>query len=595
MGALPASPASCGAAAPARERAAGGLRVAIGQHSERGRKPVNQDFHGALVPEEPQRSAKGIVLAIADGISSSAVSQVASETAVSGFLADYYCTSDAWSVKTSAERVLAAINSWLHAQTQQGEGRYDRDRGHVCTFSAVIVKSASAHLFHVGDARIYRLQGRTLEQLTRDHRVQVSPQTSFLGRALGIDSRLDIDYRVLPLEQGDIFLLATDGVYEHVDGAAVAQAIDACAGDLDAAARALVAAALANGSADNLTAQLLRIDGLPAPQAAELRRRFAELPFAPALAPRMELDGWRIVREVHASSRSHVHLAIDEASGKPAILKTPSIDRREDPAYLERFLMEEWIARRIDSPHVAKAGPMERQRSCIYTVTEFIEGQTLAQWMTDHPRPGLEAVRSIVGQIAKGLRAFHRLEMLHQDLRPENIMIDATGTVKIIDFGAVRVAGVIEAGGEDDAVPGELAYAAPEYFTGDEPGPWSDGYALGVLAYQMLSGRTPYGAGVAKATGRAALRKLAYVPAREVRPDIPVWVDGALRRAVQIDPARRFAEPSEFIHDFSHPNMAFLAGGRAPLIERNPVAFWKGLSAVLMVMVVMLLARMNLG
>jgi serine/threonine protein kinase len=81
----------------------------------------------------------------------------------------------------------------------------------------------------------------------------------------------------------------------------------------------------------------------------------------------------------------------------------------------------------------------------VYVATEFIDGQTLSQWMIDNPRPDLETVRGLVEQIAKGLRAFHRLEMLHQDLRPENIMIDKTGTAKIIDFGATRVAGLVEA------------------------------------------------------------------------------------------------------------------------------------------------------
>ncbi|PWG73969.1 protein kinase, partial [Enterococcus hirae] len=84
------------------------------------------------------------------------------------------------------------------------------------------------------------------------------------------------------------------------------------------------------------------------------------------------------------------------------------------------------IARRVDSPHVAKAVPTPRRRSCLYTVTEYIEGQTLAPWMTDNPRPDLERVRSIVEQVARGLCAFHRLEMLHQDLRPANVMIDTT-------------------------------------------------------------------------------------------------------------------------------------------------------------------------
>ena len=82
-------------------------------------------------------------------------------------------------------------------------------------------------------------------------------------------------------------------------------------------------------------------------------------------------------------------------------------------------------------------------------MTEFIEGQTLKQWMIDNPKPDLETVRGIVEQIAKGLRAFHRKEMLHQDLRPDNIMIDKTGTAKIIDFGSTKITGVAEAAPPD--------------------------------------------------------------------------------------------------------------------------------------------------
>src|SRR3954453_9399598 len=149
------------------------LQISIGQHSDKGRKQTNQDFHGALIPGEPLLSLKGIGIVLADGISSSNVSHVASESAVKSFLTDYYCTSEAWSVKTSAQRVLAATNSWLHAQTRRNYA-YDRDKGYVCTLSAMVLKSRTAHIFHVGDCRIYRVAGNGLEQLTEDHRVIVS-------------------------------------------------------------------------------------------------------------------------------------------------------------------------------------------------------------------------------------------------------------------------------------------------------------------------------------------------------------------------------------------------------------------------------------
>src|SRR5512140_1660946 len=163
-----------------------GLKISVGQHSDKGRKPINQDFHGVLVPDEPLLSLKGIAVVLADGISSSNVSQIASESAVKSFLTDYYCTSETWSVKTSAQRVIAATNSWLHSQTRQSQYLYDKDRGYVCTLSAMVIKSTTAHIFHIGDSRIYRLAGNALEQLTEDHRVVVSSEQSYLGRALGV-------------------------------------------------------------------------------------------------------------------------------------------------------------------------------------------------------------------------------------------------------------------------------------------------------------------------------------------------------------------------------------------------------------------------
>ena len=228
-------------------------------------------------------SLKGVAVVLADGISSSEVSRVAAESAVKSFLTDYYCTSDTWSVKMSAQRVITAANSWLHAQTRQSRDPYDHDRGYVCALSALVVRSATAHLFHVGDVRIYRLAGKALEQLTEDHRVVISSEQSYLGRALGVNQQIEIDYRAVAIDQGDTFVLATDGVYEHVSPRFVTQTIEQNGGDLDAAARLIVEEALKQGSADNLTVQIVRIDAV-AGERAERRHRPAGRTALPAPA-----------------------------------------------------------------------------------------------------------------------------------------------------------------------------------------------------------------------------------------------------------------------------------------------------------------------
>jgi serine/threonine protein phosphatase PrpC/ribosomal protein L39E len=567
------------------------LKISVGQHSDRGRKDINQDFHGILIPKEPLLSLKGIAIVLADGISSSQVSQVASESAVKGFLTDYYCTSEAWSVKTSAQRVIAATNSWLHAQTRRSRYAYDRDRGYVCTLSAMVVKAKAAHIFHVGDSRIYRVAGNALEQLTDDHRVVLSSEQSYLSRALGINPQIEIDYRMLDIEKGDAFVLATDGVYDHVGPRFVVNAIKTGAGDLDAAAKLIVDEAYRHGSTDNLTVQIVRIDELPDGQAGELFGQASELPLPPLFEARTEVDGYRIVRELHGSSRSHIYLAVDSVNETLVVIKIPSIELRGDPAYLRRFMMEEWVARRIDSAHVLKPRLQSRRRSYLYVVMEFIDGQTLTQWMIDNPKPDLETIRGIVEQIAKGLQAFHRLEMLHQDIRPENIMIDKTGTVKIIDFGSTKVRGVIEAAPsiDHDDILGTVQYTAPEYFLGESGSSRSDIFSLGVITYQMLTGRLPYGAQIAKARTRSEQRKLRYASALDDTREIPAWIDAVLKKAVHPDPRQRYDELSELAFDLRHPNRALLGASPAPLIERNPLLFWQALSLLLLLAILGLL------
>jgi hypothetical protein len=515
---------------------------------------------------------------------------------VRGFLESYYDTSQALSAKKSGQQVLQAVNSWLHSQTRQSPYRYeDRDRGYVCTLSALVFKSTTAHVFHVGDTRVYRLRGGSLEQLTLDHRIVVSADKSYLSRAMGAEARLDLDYQALHLERGDTFVLATDGVYEHVRSRFIVNALADHADDLDCAARAIVGEALERGSPDNLTVQIVRIDDLPDAEAGEVQHLVAELPFPPPLAPRAEIDGYRILRELHVSARSQVFLAEDmdakDGRREQVVLKTLSTELRADSAHVDRFLMEDWIAQRIDSAHVVRRRDSGRRKSYLYNVTEYIDGRTLAQWMIDNPRPDIETVRNIAEQLARGLMAFHRLDMLHQDLRPANVMIDRAGTVKIIDLGSTRVAGVAESRGEDLQLPGTVQYMAPEYFVGEMGTERSDLFSLGVIVYQMLSGRLPYGADVPMARSRAAQRRLMYRSVLDEKREIPRWIDDVLRKATQVDPLRRHAEPAEFAYGLRHPDPGWLARERPPLIERDPVRFWQGISALLLVALLIALAN----
>jgi serine/threonine protein kinase len=136
---------------------------------------------------------------------------------------------------------------------------------------------------------------------------------------------------------------------------------------------------------------------------------------------------------------------------------------------------------------------------------------------------------------------------------------------------------------------GTAQYTAPEYFLGESGSSRSDIFSLGVITYQMLTGRLPYGAQIAKARTRSEQRKLRYASALDDTREIPAWIDAVLKKAVHPDPRQRYDELSEFAFDLRHPNKTLLGTSSAPLIERNPLLFWQALSLLLLLAILGLL------
>ncbi|MBV1897982.1 MAG: serine/threonine protein phosphatase PrpC [Cycloclasticus pugetii] len=547
--------------------------IDLGQSSDKGLKTDNEDSYGVLLPESPVLEQKGVAAVIADGVSGCEAGKLASESCVKSLLGDYYCTPDTWTVKTSVQKVLTATNRWMLGMAQQGGAN---QKGLATTMSALVVKSSTVHLFHIGDTRIYRIRDKQLELLTDDHRFWVSKEKNYLTRAIGIDLHLEIDYSHFLLEEGDTFLFTTDGVHEFVSDNIMLAQVNNNTDNFDRAARNITDLAMKNGSHDNVTCQIVRFNQRPHVNEQEIYRKLTELPFPPDLSAGMTLDGYRIERELHASNRTQVYLATDIQTQQQVVIKTPSVNYVDDPTFLDMFVQEEWIGRRIDNNHVLKIIEQTRTRRFLYYVTEYIEGQTLRHWMSDNPQPSLHDVRGIVRQIARGLRAFHKKEMIHQDLKPENIIIDTQGTVKIIDFGSTKVAGVEEIASPIQRLNllGTQHYTAPEYLLGQPASYRSDAFSLGVITYEMLTGKLPFG----EKYGEKALSKLHYIPILEIDTDIPLWIDGAIRKIVNKKPSNRYEEISEFIHDLSHPNKLFTTAVHTPLVERNPLAFWKAVA-----------------
>lgn len=563
------------------------LSITLGQATSAGIKPENEDFYGAKIPDDAQLENKGISIAIADGMSGSDGGKEASQISISQFLTDYYSTPESWTVKHAVNRIMSALNSMLFSQ---GQKRYSSSKGLVTTFSAIVLKSQTAHLFHVGDSRIYRLRDGDLVQLTRDHRIWLSKDREYLSRALGIDMHLEIDYRRTPIEVGDLYFLSTDGVHDFIADRELREHLIEHCDNPQQACDVLIKAALANKSDDNLSCQLLRIEAIAKADKQEFYEKLTRLPFPPDLMAGNMLDSFKIIRELHATARSQVYLAEDtfnegactEGSNEKrlVVIKTPSINFIDDPSYIDLFLHEEWVAKRLNSPHLIKSCQLKHQRNFLYSTVEYIQGQTLQQWMSENPKASLMQVRGSISQIAKGLRCMHRMEMIHQDLKPNNIIIDKNNTLIIIDFGSTKVAGLAEIRSviEHNNIVGTANYSAPEYFKGEQGTSRSDVFSLGVIAYEMLTGKLPYGE---ISPERAAKKKFTYTSVREYNPHVPDWIDLAIRKAVHPSPTKRYRLLSEFVTDLSKPNTELIRSNHAePLMERNPVMFWKMLALI---------------
>jgi len=553
------------------------LTITSGEYSTQGIKPQNEDNCGVHIPAEPLLTTKGIAVAVADGMSGSDAGKEASEACVSGFLRDYYSTPESWTAKTSAQKVLGSLNTWLHSNGQRDYGSH---KGMVSTFSTIVFKSNTGYIFHVGDTRIYRLRDNELKCLTKDHRIEINEEKNYLTRAMGIDVHIDIDHKSVAVETGDIYLLSTDGVHEFISDTDI-QTILQKDTSLDQRAKEIVDFAIGNESNDNLTCLLVQIESLPSENEEEFYKKLTELPFPPPLEPGMILDGYKIIRHLFSNKRTELYLAHDRELDTHVVIKAPSINYSDDPEYINSFLLEEWAGRRINNNHVLNVLEMPRKRTALYYITEYLQGTTLRQWMNDNPRPTLSTTRNFIRQIAQGLRAFHRLEMIHQDLKPENIIVDKHGTLKIIDFGSTKIPGIeeIHIPIETHILQGTEDYTAPEYHMGERATNRADIFSLGVIAYELLTGHLPYG----KAITHKNLRKLSYTPVKYYIPEIPYWVDKAIQKSVNINPEHRYSILSEFVHAVNNPDSKVINQEHVPLIRSNPVKVWQILALLLLV------------
>ena len=550
------------------------IKASVGFASETGPRERNEDFAGAVFGMELPKPRRDIIAAIADGIGGAKGGRVAAETAVRGFLDGFCDLPETMEVGRAGATVLNALNSWIFSQ-----GRRDNKlSGMGCTFTAVVLRGRIAHILHVGDTRAYRLRGDRLTCVTTDHvREDAGGRSNILTRALGVETEVRLDYAAHPVALHDRFLLCSDGVYGVLSADSMADILCGRSAS-DDSARALVAAALEAGSTDNCTALVVDIVALPSADSATVGADIMQLPLIPVPIDGQTVDGFVLKVLISDGRYTRLFGAMDEVEGGEVALKFPKPQVATAATYHAAFVREAWVGARVNSPWIGRIIELPPGRqTCLYTVMPLYQGELLSTRLARRPSVGLEEGRNIAIKLARGVAALHRAGIIHRDIKPDNIILESEGSLKLIDLGVVRVPGLEDFPPED--IPGTMAYMAPEMLAGEPGNEATDVYALGVTMFRTFTGEFPYGnldAVSQPRRGRAA-------PLAELRPDLPAWLQVALGRAIATDPAERFRDVMEFALEMeAGPSRAPTAPRRPQtLYERSPLRFWQGVAALL--------------
>lgn len=565
------------------------LDVSFGGHSAAGIKDENQDAFAALSTEHEQQETKGAIACLADGCSSAKNAKQASQLSVTHFINEYLNTPDSWAVKKSVSKVLASLNQWLYSQSVNYNHLGQRQADWMTTFTALILKSATGYIFHLGDTRITRLRDNQMEAITRDHKVNDT-----LTRALGAQSHQEIDVYEVDLKAGDIYILTCDGVHDVLPYSEIANEINAH-NNLEQAAKAITSRAIAQGSDDNVSCLLVKVNSIAQQSLDELYQSLTQRKIPPALEVGQIIDGYTVIRKINESSRSHIYLVQQAPDAPPVVLKAPSVNFEDDIHYLQGFIREGWVGQRINHPNVMKVLNTQSQSRFLYHICEYMDGQTLSDYKHDVPYLEIAQVRSIVEQIVHALRAFQRLDMVHRDLKLDNVMIDAHGKVTLIDYGTVSVAAMDESVKQiaDDCPQGTIDYTAPETLISLHADFKSDMFSLGVIAYELLCSKLPYKTLPASHTP-IDYSHWQYTSIRKYRADIPFWLDQALMKALAPKPALRYHAFSEFLTDISKPNPHLQSSAnKISIMKRDPVLLWKSISLCLFIILLCVLIIKN--
>jgi serine/threonine protein phosphatase PrpC len=491
---------------------------------------------------------------------------LAARSTLQALALDYYATPETWGVAQALDRLLLAQNRWLQAN---GAGQ-----PLLTTVSALVLRGRRFTLAHVGDCRVYRWHAGQLQRISEDHVWDQPGMQHVLKRALGLDQHLVLDFLDGELRIDESFVLLSDGVWAVLGDTAIA-GILRDQPDLDSAVQTLVNAAHLAGSQDNASALLVRVDALGEASIGDALIHLQQWPLPPALKPGQVFEGWQIEGILGQSQQSLLY-RVRDSQQQPWLLKTLPARLHDDHQAGQALLSEEWFLKRVAGRHFPQVHAASQRQHLYYVMREY-PGSTLAQLQEQIGPLPLAQWQDVAERLLRAVGLLHRRQILHRDIKPQNLLSGDDGELRLLDFGLAYCPGLSE--DQPSVLPGTPSYIAPEAFRGDAPTPQQDLYAVGVTLYFLLTGQYPYGEIEAFQRPRFGVP----VSASRYRPDLPEWLAQSLERAVAADPAQRFETAEEWLRLLEQGEQCSSSVRPRPLLEREPLKVWRTLALLSLV------------
>lgn len=495
-----------------------------------------------------------VVAVVADGVGSALEGRAAAQRTVQALQKNFKIRPSSWTIEKSLANFITSINHILYQESMDNYNYTEL----VTTLAVIVIDRERLYGANVGDSRVYVKRDNTLVQLSKDHNLNQKDMTHVLTKAIGLADEVEPYFFEYELRSSDKLLLCSDGLYNELEK-------DKLLSGIDLGAKALVNQALKKQDSkelpDDTSAVVVEI--LDINQKIRDRDVF-DLINPVKLQAKMLIDGYELIESLIQNDRTWKV----RKSGNFYVMKFAPLEALGDKRIHDLYITEAWNAKRLKAGFFVKAA-VPKNRTHRYYIMAYIDGENLKD-RTKKRAMSIDEAIELAKFTLKASQFLSNFNLVHGDIKPENIMVSfrqEKPIYKLIDFGSIVEVFSI------NSKAGTPSYLAPERFLGEAICEQTEIYAIGVVLYELLCKKFPFGE--IEAFQTPSFSRTPKEP-QTLNKNIPDWLESVMLRSIAKDSNVRYRNFSEMLFDLEHPeSVKPFYRKDLSLLERDPLTFYK--------------------